>query len=66
MVFYLFRIIKLFYERYSFYERTQTIKSLVFSFFYRNLVRLIINIIPVYYMNLKLNINIHEVTNRIH
>jgi hypothetical protein len=66
MVFYLFQIIKLFYERYSFCEQMQTIKSLVFSFFYHNLVHLIININLVYYMNLKPNINIHGVTNEIH
>lgn len=51
MVFYLFQIIKLFYERYSFFEQTQTIKNSIFSFFYHNLAHLIININLVYYMN---------------
>lgn len=66
MVFYLFQIIKLFYERYSFCEQMQIIENLVFSSFYHNLDHLIINISLVYYMNLKLSINIHEVANRIH
>ena len=66
MVFYLFQIIKLFYERYSFCGQMQIIENLVFSSFYHNLAHLIIDISLVYYMNLKLSINIHEVANRIH
>lgn len=51
MVFSLLQIIKLFYERFSFCEQMQTIEDLRFSFFYRNLAHLIINISPFYCMN---------------